>query len=135
MVINQGGNDSNDMPRASGTAKIASEEDMVRRFFALVESKNLDALLDLFDHDAVVNEPFSRAGILIGRFEIEPFLKIALMANTDLRREIKMEEVANSKDKLSALVTFEKGGKVKGRFAFELDPASKKIRKLNIQFV
>ena len=138
MVINQGDDDSNDLPRVTRTAKTKTtqEEDVVRRFFMLIESKNLDALLSLFDYDAVVSEPFSRAENLRGRYEIEPFLRIALMANTDLRREIEIEKPADGhKNQLSALVTFEKGGKVRGRFAFELDPESRKIRKLKIQFL
>lgn len=136
MVINQDDDGSDKLPSATGKTKTPQEEDVVRRFFMLVESKSLDALLDLFDYDAVVSEPFSRAEDLHGRPEIEPFLKIALMANTDLRREIKMEKPANGhNNQFSALVTFEKGGKVKGRFTFELDPESKKIRKLKIQFV
>jgi hypothetical protein len=138
MVINQGDDSLNDMPRVTGTAKAKTtqEEDVVRRFFTLIESKNLDELLNLFDYDAVVSEPFSRAENLRGRYEIEPFLKVALMANADLRREIKIEKPADGhKNQLSALVTFEKGGKVRGRFAFELDPESRKIRKLKIQFL
>jgi hypothetical protein len=138
MVINQGDDDSNDLPRVTRTAKTKTtqEEDVVRQFFMLIESKNLDELLNLFDYDAVVSEPFSRAEDLRGRSEIEPFLKIALMANTDLKREIEIEKPADGhKNQLSALVTFEKGGKVRGRFAFELDPESRKIRKLKIQFL
>lgn len=138
MVINQGDDDSNDLPRAPGTAKTkpTQEEEVVRRFFMLIESKNVDALLNLFDNDAVVSEPFSRAENLIGRSEIEPFIKIALMANTDLRREIEIEKPADGhNNQLSALVTFEKGGKVNGRFTFELDPESGKIKRLKIQFV
>jgi hypothetical protein len=58
------------------------------------------------------------------------------MANTDLLREIEIEKPTNGhKNQLSALVTFEKGGKVNGRFTFELDPESRKIKKLKIQFV
>ena len=138
MVINQDDDSLNDMPRVTRTAKVKTtqEEDVVRRFFTLIESKNLDALLNLFDYDAVVSEPFSRAENLRGRYEIEPFLKIALMANTDLRRKIKVEKPTDGhKNQLSALVTFEKGGEVNGRFTFELDPESRKIKKLKIQFV
>ena len=42
----------------------------------LLSSKNLDFLLDLFEDDAVVYEPFSKEGVLNGLGEIAPFLKV-----------------------------------------------------------
>jgi len=42
----------------------------------LLSSKNLDYLLDLFEDDAIVYEPFSREGVLNGLGEITPFLKV-----------------------------------------------------------
>jgi ketosteroid isomerase-like protein len=38
-----------------------SNEDIVRWFFKLIDSRDLDCLLDIFDYDAVVIEPFSKA--------------------------------------------------------------------------
>lgn len=109
-------------------------EDLVRRFFRLMESKEMEDLLNLFEYDAVVREPFSREKGLHGRSEIEPFLKVAMMASSDLRRKIEIDKFNGDADRVSALVTFERGDKLKGRFTFELDPASKKIRSLDIQF-
>jgi hypothetical protein len=59
-----------------------------------------------------------------------------MMANSTLQRRIKIEK-SSKPDKLVALVTFEKGDKVKGRFTFEFDgqAGEKKIRSLNIEFL
>ena len=45
----------------------------VKRF----SKKNVDAVLDLFDEDAIIYEPFSAAGVVNGRTEIKSFLKVA----------------------------------------------------------
>lgn len=111
-----------------------SNEDIVRRYFKLIESKNLDDLVDMFDYDATLKEPFSNMPELRGRSEISAFLKVALMANSDMRR--KLEIKSNEKTgKTRALVTFEKGDKLRGQFAFDIDPATKKIRALKIEFL
>lgn len=111
-----------------------SYEDIVRRYFKLIESKNLDDLVDMFDYDAVLKEPFSKMPELKGRTEIAAFLKVALMANSDMRR--KLEIKANERTgKTRALVTFEKGEKLKGQFTFDIDPATKKIKALKIEFL
>jgi hypothetical protein len=54
-------------------------------------SKDLEGMLELFDHDAIVYEPFSKEEGLYGISAIEPFLKVAMMANSELRRTVKME--------------------------------------------
>ena len=111
-----------------------SNEDIVRRYFKLVESKNLDDLVDMFDYEAVLKEPFSNMSELKGRSEIAAFLKVALMANSDMRH--KLEIKANDKNgKTRALVTFEKGDKLKGQFTFDIDPETKKITALKIEFL
>jgi hypothetical protein len=74
---------------------------------------------------------------LKGRLSIEPFLKVAMMANSNLQRTIKFEK-SNRSNKIVALVTFERGDKVKGRFTFEFEdePAGiKKIKSLKIEFL
>lgn len=110
--------------------------EVVRKFFKLIDSgRDVGDLLDLFEYDAVLKEPFSKhssAG-LRGRSEIEPFLKVALMASSDMRRRIRLEERLDGKNVVNALVTFEKGDRLRGRFVFELDPEGKKIRRLTVQ--
>ncbi|HEX7034098.1 MAG TPA: nuclear transport factor 2 family protein [Nitrososphaera sp.] len=114
-------------------------EEMVYRYFRCIDNKDLKGILDLFDDDAVVHEPFSNIpGGLRGRSSIEPFLKVAMMANNSLQRTIKIERASTpDANKITALITFEKGDKVKGRFMFEFEngaDGSKKIKSLNIEF-
>jgi hypothetical protein len=107
-------------------------------------------LLDLFADDAVIDEPFSKSeagkGGLQGKSAIEPFLNVSMMANAGLREEIEIEKSKLKRDnaikKVIAFVTFERGGKVKARFTFELSSEDnyntqkqRKIQSLRIQFV
>lgn len=115
-----------------------TNEEMVFQYFRLIEKKDIENVLDLFDHDAVIYEPFSKVDGLRGRSSIEPFLKVAMMANSNLRRVIKIEKPIKSY-KITAIVTFEKGDKVKGKFTFEFTPdddsiGGKKIKSLHIEF-
>lgn len=111
-------------------------EDIIYQYFRCIDSKDLSGILDLFDYDATLHEPFSNiTGGLKGRSSIEPFLKVAMMANSSLQRTIKIEKPSKP-DKLVAMVTFEKGDKVKGKFTFEFDgqAGEKKIKSMNIEF-
>jgi hypothetical protein len=94
--------------------------------------------LSLFDYDAVVYEPFSNIrGGLKGVSAIEPFLKVAMMANSTLRRTIRIEKPTNGNN-VTAMITFEKGDKVQGKFTFGLQDepdGSKKIKSLRIEFL
>ncbi|AIC14590.1 hypothetical protein NVIE_003970 [Nitrososphaera viennensis EN76] len=117
-----------------------SRENIVYRFFKLIEDKDVDGLLDLFDYDATVYEPFSKAQGLHGRSLIEPFLKVAMMANRNMHRKIKILKAKHGQEEgqLTALVTFERGDRVKGRFTFDLKPDEKKgwkIKTLDIKFM
>ena len=121
-----------------------SGEQIVARYFKCMDSKDLDGMLELFDYDAVVYEPFSKVNGLHGRSAIEPFLKVAMMANRELRRTVKIEkkvkkESDNNNEIIAALITFEKGKKVKGRFTFEFtdrdDSGEKMIKSLHIEFL
>lgn len=113
-------------------------EQIVARYFRCIDTKDLDAMLDLFDYDAMVYEPFSNiTGGLKGRSSIEPFLKVAMMANSKLQRTIKIEKPSKP-NKITALVTFEKGDKVKSKLTFEFEDdevSGKKIKSLHIEFL
>jgi ketosteroid isomerase-like protein len=115
-------------------------EEIVARYFRYMDNKDLDGMLDLFDYEAVVYEPFSKVEELHGRSAIEPFFKVAMMANSDLRRTIKIEKTkkADNNNEITALTTFEKGDKVKGRLTFEFiedDSGEKRIKSLHIEFL
>lgn len=125
--------------------RILTEEDLVSQYFKLVTNKDVDNLLNMFAHDAVVYEPFSKSEEgLRGRSAIEPFLKVVMMANDRLVHNIVIEKKQRSGNNVQvvALVTFEKGDKVKGRFTFEFDPDygdsldhEGRIKTLHIQFI
>lgn len=112
-------------------------EQIVARYFRCMDNKDLDAMLELFDYDAVVYEPFSNITEgLKGRSSIEPFLKVAMLANSNLQRTIKIEKPSKPNE-ITALVTFEKGDKVKSNLTFEFEDDEvrrKKIKSLHIEF-
>ena len=113
-------------------------EQIVARYFRCIDTKDLDRILELFDYDAEVYEPFSNmTGGLKGRSSIEPFLKVAMMANNNLKRTINIQK-PNEPNSITALVMFEKGDKVKSKFTFEFqddDGSRKKIKSLRIEFL
>lgn len=125
------------MPRRKKNLEIAllTGEQIVNHYFHLIGKKDVQGLLDLFAHDAVVYEPFSNVqNGLQGKSSIEYFLKVTVMANAGMRRTI--EFVDRSVDSITALVTFERGDTIKGRFTFNfiLTEAGRKIKVLTIRF-
>ncbi|MEO9294583.1 MAG: nuclear transport factor 2 family protein [Nitrososphaera sp.] len=120
-------------------AGTATNRDLVREYFNLISSRDLDRLLGLFTDDAVVYEPFSSEEGLHGRGEIEPFLKVVLMANAGLEREIIFPPDKEG-DEITVQVRFQKGGVVRGSFTFATVDAQteqgteKRIKMLKIQF-
>jgi ketosteroid isomerase-like protein len=121
---------------------ILTNREMVNEYFRRVTEKDVRGLLQLFDEDAVVFEPFSNIkGGLVGRTVIENFLKVVVMANEGFKRTIRF--VDESEDRITAIVTFERGGSVTGKFAFSFIirsnsdgvQVSKKISALRIEFI
>lgn len=117
-----------------------SGEEVIQRYFRCIDNEDLNSILDLFDYDAVVHEPFSSIeGGLKGKSSIEPFLKVAMMANSSLQRTIKVKKPSRSNsNKIVAWITFEKGDKVKSKFTFEFEDDAtdgKKIKSLHIEFL
>ena len=119
--------------------------------FRLIRTKDIYRLLDLFMDDAIIHEPFSKSedgnGRLQGKNAIESFLTVAMMASEGLREQVEIEKSkrrrGNDISQVIAYVTFERGGKLQGKFAFELSSEEncnslqkqKKIKSLDIQFV
>ena len=107
-------------------------ENVVRRFFRFVRSGRIDDLVQLFAHNAVVREPLSSSGVLSDRQDIESFLKVALVHNSEMLSRLEIEKAAGSR--VSAAVVFENGGRTKGVFTFDLDSETKKIARLEMAF-
>jgi hypothetical protein len=124
-----------------------TDKEIVARYFGCMGTKDLEGMLELFDYDAVVYEPFSKEEGLYGISAIEPFLKVAMMANSDLRRTVKIKKPknpGNNHNSFVALVSFEKGEKLNRRFTFEFTDSDnnnnnvykgKKIKSLHIEFL
>lgn len=131
---------SNTMMSKSSITRLDRREKIVHKFFKLIEQRDLGGLLGLFDYDATVYEPFSTAEGLHGRSSIEPFLKVAMMANRNMRRKIKILKAKRSEGDgtVTALVTFELGERVNAHFTFDLEPHTQKgwkIKTLRIKFL
>jgi len=127
-----------------------SNEDIIQEYFRGLKSKDVDRLLDLFTEDAIIYEPFSKPDhdktVLVGKRTIEPFLRVAMMANDGLKYEIEFEKPElrqdSHNDRVICYVTFERGGKTRAKFTFEFgseqnynDYKQKKILALRIEFI
>jgi len=123
-------------------------EAIIYEYFRSIKNKDINKLIRLFADDAIIYEPFSKAGDtngLQGRTAIESFLNIAIMANSGLNHQIEIiksdPKVRSNTDQITANVTFERGEKVKVKFVFEFSPESlnfnkqKKIQSLRIEFI
>ena len=114
---------------------------VVKEYFNLIKSRDIEGVLDLFSDDAVIHEPFSRARRLFGKTEIKPFLKSVIMANEGLRYEINIERQKNNHtNNFVVLVIFRKGHEINSRFTFSFDNSGKsniygKIKSLLIEFI
>ena len=136
-----------------------ANQKIVYEYFRLIKNKDISRLLDLFADDAIIHEPFSNIERgLQGKSAIESFLQVSVMANNGLQRKIEFGKAQNDSDnntdnrskegnQITALVTFERGGTVQGRFTFGLlgskqeqehyryRDREKKIQTLRIEFI
>jgi len=143
-----------------------TNKEIIAEYFRLIQSKDIEGLKDLFLPNAIVLEPFSKLEEgLRGWSQIEPFIKVAIMANESLSYRIAFEEfddqdmknkyikdmqinkennnTNNNTDIVETLLTFEKGQTLKAKFRFELsnetdtiNSSKKKIKSLYyIQFM
>lgn len=136
---------------------LLSDREIVYEHVRLIKNKDIDRLLDLFVDDVIIYEPFSNIqGGLRGKSAIKPFLEIVLMASDGLQNKIEFEEQQQQKqrqstdNRVTALVTFERGERVQAQFEFGLiaevgekekenydlhSVLLKKIHSLYIQFI
>ena len=132
---------------------------IVEQYFKRLQNKDIEGLKDLFWSDAIVYEPFSKLEQgLRGWTQIEPFLKVAIMASESLSRKVSFEgsdkilnndlpdpkvDNINNYDIVETFVTFQKDYILKAKFRFELSNHpnimdnidQKKIKALNIHFI
>ena len=130
-----------------------TDKTIVSQYFKLLQNKDIEGLKDLFWSDAIVYEPFSKLEQgLRGWTQIEPFLKVAMMASESLSSRVAFEESDlphHETDSyinyhiVETFVTFQKDNIVKAKFRFELsnhdniidNSEQKKIKALYIQFI
>ena len=114
-----------------------TEKDMIKRFFKLVQSRKFSNFDNIFEYDAVVREPFSQAAHLRGRAEIQSFLEIVLSPTNVTQPGVKVGRILETHDhKMAAFVSLDPAGnKSKCRLIFDLNPESKKIRKLEVEII
>ena len=139
--------------------KDPSNKAIVEQYFNRLQNKDIEGLKDLFWSDAILHEPFSKLEQgLRGWTQIEPFLKVAMMASESLSCEVAFERSGkilnndlpnpkvnniNNYDIVETFVTFQKDNIIKAKFRFELNNHAnimdnidrKKIKALNIQFM
>ena len=132
---------------------------IVEQYFKRLQNKDIEGLKDLFWSDAILYEPFSKLEQgLRGWTQIEPFLKVAMMASESLSRKVAFEgsdkilnndlpdpkvDNINNYDIVETFVTFQKDNIIKAKFRFELSNHAnimdnidqKKIKALNIHFI
>ena len=142
--------------------KDSTDKTIVSQYFKLLQNKDIEGLKNLFWSDAIVYEPFSKLEQgLRGWTQIEPFLKVAMMASESLSSRVAFEESNHTRNNhllhhetdetdnysnyhiVETFVTFQKDNIVKAKFRFELsnhdniidNSDRKKIKALYIQFI
>ena len=99
-------------------------ESLVSDYFQRVRSGDISGLLSLFSDDSMIYEPFSKSKCLVGKSEIEPFLRTVIIANKGMQYKLDIEEPGQGADEnwLFVLVRFSKGGSTTSKFRFEFQP-------------
>ena len=113
-------------------------EQLVIEYFRNISSQNIDLLLSLFSDDAVISQPFSKS-VVVGKSQIESFLKTVVMANSGMQRQLRIERTPNDNTRLIVFVTFLKSEILKGKFTFKFNTKKSekkgRIKSLKIEFV
>lgn len=115
----------------------------VYSYFRAIKEKDIDNLVDLFEDEAVIHEPFSKEAQLRDKRDFKSFFQIVCMTNEELEHDLFFED-ATDDNATSVLCTFQKGETVCARFSFRFGPNTRmnakgimerKIEKLQIQFI
>jgi hypothetical protein len=113
---------------------------IVQKYFNKIKKRDIEGVLDLFSNDSVIEEPFSKSKILLGKSEIEPFLKSVIMANEGLKYKINIERQKNNhKNDIVAFVIFINEHFINSKFTFNFEnnigsKKNNKISSLKIEF-
>lgn len=110
---------------------------MVIDYFNLIGAGKIDELLNLFSEEAIIDEPFSKS-LVVGKFQIEMFLKTVIMANRGMQTELEFLRSDNEVSPLIVFVSFIKSSILKGKFTFEFDDTGSKMGRINslkIEFI
>ena len=124
-----------------GKQSISQSHELVLDYFQRVRSSDIIGLMNLFSEDSVIYEPFSKSKCLMGKSEIEPFLRTVVMANKGMRYELEIEKSGQSigENMVIVLVRFNKVGSIASKFRFEFKPQdesnSLKIKTIHIEFI
>jgi hypothetical protein len=119
------------------------EKNTVYSYFRAIKEKDIDKLVDMFEDDAVIQEPFSKEAQLRDKRDFRSFFQIVCMANEELEHDLFFEDTTDG-NATSVLCTFQKGETVCARFSFRFGPSTRmnakgvierKIEKLQIQFL
>ena len=116
-----------------------TNEQLVMEYFKRISLNDIDGLLKLFSNDATIFQPFSKSDI-VGKSQIEPFLRTVLMANNGMQREVRIERNHGDNTQLTVFVTFLKSAILKGKFTFKVVNTKNshlvgRIKSLKIEFV
>jgi len=122
--------------------KTLPERNTIQSYFRAIKRKDID-LVDMFEDEGVIHEPFSKEVLLRDKRDFKPFFQVICMTFEELEHDLLIEDVTN-RDGLSILCTFQRGESVCVRFTFRFGPNSRmntrgamerKIQKLQIQFL
>ena len=115
--------------------------DIVKNFFSLIEQSDIDGLVDLFDENCIVYEPFSKENGL-QKNNLKPFFQVLVNTNNNITREVSFPEKRNKVNEIETLVTFNKDGMLRAKFIFNIKHYSDdfgmdlvKIETLHIDFI
>jgi len=119
------------------------EKNTVYSYFRAIKKKDIDNLVDMFEDEAVIHEPFSKEARLQDKRDFRSFFQIVCMANEELEHDLLFEDTTDG-NATSVLCTFQKGEAVCARFSFRFGPNARmnakgrmerRIEKLQIQFL
>ena len=87
-------------------------------YFRAIKEKDIDKLVDMFEDDAVIQEPFSKEAQLRDKRNFKSFFQIVCMANEELEHDLFFEDATIME--LPYYAHFKKGKQFVHDSAFDL---------------